>query len=401
MFDYHYQFRRNASNRNVRQVFSEILLNGPLPRNSIAARIGITEASVSRITRHLLDIGLIEETGRYPDRIRPGRRRVALRVSADGCYVAGIAINAFQQDVVVANFRNEVVAEKRLEFSSLDSAEEVLTTAAHELNEIIDESNINRKRLVGCGVAITGAIDPEINKLRHAPALGWTDVAVADLIEGILGVPIFMENIPNAKSLAVRYFGPARKFEDIVLFNCSLAIGVSLTVNGELLKGAKSNVGLIDSLLIPDESTRELLPFDVMAGGVGVLGEPLRMSEIPAGDLAARLTEMIENEHNFPTGGGRSLEQAGRALGYAVMMANALLHPQSVLISGPMIGSSRYRNAATERVSELVGTDFAENKLMFLPLSSREAAQSLAIHHCLADGGFLHQSAQASIVKAA
>ena len=401
MLDFQSQFKRKTSSRNVRHVFSEILLNGPVPRNSIAKRIGITQASVSRITRRLLDLGLIEEVGIYPDDIRPGRKRVAIRVSADGCYVAGIGINAFQQYVVIANFRNEIVAEKKLQYSSIDSATHVLTTAANELNELIDQSNISRDRLAGCGVAIPGAIDPGSNKLKNAPTLGWTNVAVGDLVEDILNTPVFMENIPNAKSLAARYFGPARNLDDIVLFNCSLAVGVSLTVNAKLLKGAKSNVGLIDSMLIPDEQTGRLHPFDSLAGGVAVLGEPSQVARIPACEVANQLIETIANEHDSPSNSGQSLKQAGRALAYAVMIANSLLHPQAVLISGPMIESSLYRNAIVDRVSELVGTKFVKNNLMFYPLSSREAAQSMAIHHCLASEGFLRESAQSVIDKAA
>lgn len=43
--------REDLGARNRRLVLSEILLHGPLSRTVIAARVGLTQASVSRITR--------------------------------------------------------------------------------------------------------------------------------------------------------------------------------------------------------------------------------------------------------------------------------------------------------------------------------------------------------------
>ena len=114
----------NFSNRNERLVLSEILFRGPLPRTEVAERIGLTQASISRITRNLIEAGLVEETGQqYEEAVKPGRKRIGVKARSDGGYVAGIAINAFQQDIVIADLTNGKLAEKRLNFPSLDQAE--------------------------------------------------------------------------------------------------------------------------------------------------------------------------------------------------------------------------------------------------------------------------------------
>lgn len=385
----HLEIRHKASERNKRRILTEILLRGPLPRNLIAERIGITQASVSRITRDLINAGLVEETGHYPDDSKPGRKRIGVQVRADGGFVAGITINAFQQDILIANIGNGTVAEKRLHFNNLEQADDVLETCARQLNQLIDQSGINRNRLFGCGVTITGAIDPLRGKLRHAPALGWTDVSVRSILERALQLPIVIENIPNAKNLAARFFGPAKNINNAVLFNCSLAIGTSLVIDGNLLRGAKSDVGLIENLLVPDaQSTNKLKPLDLMAGGFGIIGEPVQ-SDTEGCRMARRLTEVIEMDSDWCVGATRSLEQAGRALAYAIMVANSFLHPQMILLSGPLINSRVYRNSVQDEVLQLVSLECARNKVEFFRISSQDATQSLAIHHFLIEREFL------------
>ena len=381
----------------MKRVLSEIVLHGPLPRSEIAQRIGITQASVSRITRSLLDTGLIQETGHFPDDPKPGRRRIGIEVCPDGGYFAGIAINAFRQDVAISNMANESIAESRIHFAGLEDADKVLSTCAQALIRLIDDSSIEPSQLVGCGVSISGAVDPRQGRLRDSPTLGWKDVDVRTPIQSILDLPVAIESIPNAKNFAARCFGPAKHLDNVVLFNCSLAIGSSVIADGSLLRGADSNVGLIEKLLIPDaDSGGTLTPLDSIAGGYAVIGNPASSSSTAEFTMAQNLMDVIRQDSNQIAGTTRSLEEAGRGLAYAIMAANSFLHPQTVLLSGPLTESSTYRNAVVEETAKLIDRQFAESKLKFYLISSHEAAHSLAIHHYLHEIGEISNIPRAS-----
>ena len=264
----------------------------------------------------------------------------------------------------------------------------MLPTCASELKQLVSDAGIDRKRLFGCGVTIAGAIEPGQGKVRFSPTLGWSNVDVMSLVEPIIAIPVAVESIPNAKNLAAHCFGPTRGKRTVVLFNCSLGIGASLLVDNVLLRGPESNVGMIDSMLIPDENTGEMHSFDLMAGGFGVIGDTRTKAKHSGCEQARRLIEAIEDNSLGKVQVHRSLEQAGRSLAFVIMMANSFLHPQTILLSGPMIESSVYRNAVLDRVSQLIGKHFAEEKIVFYRLSNRDAARSLAIHHFLVDNGF-------------
>ena len=393
MFSDHFnnfpELRYQQSERNNKLVLSEILLRGPLSRTEIAQRVGITQASVSRITRNFLDSGLIEETGQYGDETKPGRRSIGVQIKANGAYVAGVAINAFQQDVVISNLGNNTIAARRLQFSNLENADPVLGACSQTLNQLILESGIDRNLLIGCGVTISGAIDPVQGRLNHATTLGWQDLEVRQVFESNLKIPVVVENIPNSKNLAARYFGPAKHINNVILFNCSLAIGASLLIDGNILRGAKSEVGLIDSLLIPDpEESGRYRPLDQLAGGFGILGESMLNTSVKCFKMAKRLTRVIELDATELGKTNRSLEQAGSSMANAIMCANAFLHPQKILLSGPLIENSVYRRALVEAATQMIGSTFVNQSLKPYLISSVEAARSLAIHHFLLGSGF-------------
>ena len=378
------QTREELGQRNRRLVLRQVLFRGPISRSAIATRIGLTQATVSRITRELIDAGLIEEGDAIADR-RPGRRFVGLRIKPTGCFIAGISINVFRQDVMVADLTNAPIASRRLRFGSLDDAEAVLRETAGALDALIDETGLDRERLVGCGIVVTGSVDPLRCRLRSAPALGWTDVDLGETVGSRLKVPVFADSIPNAKNLTAHGFGSAKGLDDVALLNVSLAVGCSLMLDGRLLRGPEFNAGLIESFAIPEERTGALRPLDHIAGGLAVVGEMEGKLSANGSRAASRLVEIMRDAAAGDAPSRAALNRAGRALAFAVTSIHAILHPEVVLLSGPLIESESYCAGVRQRIVELAGPEFLNKRLRFSHLSNQEAACSLAIFRALVE----------------
>ncbi|MBF2760192.1 MAG: ROK family transcriptional regulator [Ectothiorhodospiraceae bacterium AqS1] len=379
---------------NRRRVLAEIHLNGPIARSRIAANTGLTPASISRIARSLIDSGLIEEGEPAAIEPRVGRKFVDLRIRPGSRYLSAIAINAFRQDVVVADFTNRIVAHRRLRFPDLNDAEAVIETCASTLALLIDELDIDRRALSGCGIAITGAVDTSVNRLRSAPALGWGDVDLQSIVLRHLDCPIHSDNIPNAKNLAAHCFGPTRKADHVLLFNASLAIGCSLMIEGRLFRGHECRAGMIESMRIPQGEGGRLLPVDRVAGGIGVLGETKERPD--AGD-AERLVDLMAKAEAGDAGYCERLRSAGRSLGTVILNADSLLHPDRLLLSGPLLDASAYLEGALEEIARWMPQHTIKDRLAIVPMTSYEAAQSLAVHALLfRDEGFVRRCGPSS-----
>jgi len=378
--------QEDVGDNNRRIILSEILFHGPVSRSVIAERVGLTAASVSRITRNLIESGLVEEGEHYSDSPRRGRKSIRLRIRPDGGFIASIAINVFCQDIVIADLANGELAHKRLRFSDLTNACGVIKECAQALQKLIEESGINLERFVGCSVIVSGAVDPATGILQSSPALGWYNVDVRQIVTSTLNLPITVESIANAKTLAARYFGPAKSAQNVVLANCSLAISASIFIDGKLIRGIGASAGLVDKMLIPEESDGALVPIDHIAGGFGVI--QLKPSiETDTGTLhASELVETLAQENNGDRIAQVKLNKAGRALGWFIAQTNALLHPEQFLVSGPMIESDAYCEGIRMRLVELIGEEYVSKTLRFYRITSHGAAQSLAVYHFLVSG---------------
>ncbi|MCY4148400.1 MAG: ROK family transcriptional regulator [Gammaproteobacteria bacterium] len=389
---------RDVSGRGRHFVMLEIMKHGPLSRSEIARRIGITEASVSRITREFIDAGLIEETGFIRGPSQPGRKRIGVQIRAEAGYVAAIALNAFSQDIVIGNIASQIVARRRLHFTDMSSAAEVLKTCAAELLDLIAHAGLEKREILNFATILTGSIDPVGMKVFNAFPIDWQDVDVKAILNRQLGSPLVLESISNAKNLAARCNSSTRKLDNVVLFNCSLTIGCSVLSEGRLLRGHESRVGMIDSLRVPG-ANGEMKPVNAAAGGIALINETDSLNSSRGKDLenfSALLSNVIDGNSQEPlVSGACTLYQAGYSLGYAIMNFHSILHPQRILVSGPLIASSQYRGGITNAVEKYIGLDCAQNRIEFLDMQSYQAALSLAVQHFLLLSGEATESIRA------
>jgi predicted NBD/HSP70 family sugar kinase len=369
--------------RNSRAILAEIMFRGPVARTVIAKRIGLTAATVSRISRELIDAGIIEEGEAEEDPSRRGRRFVGLKVRPKGCFVAGISINAFRQDVVLADMTNAVLASHRMHFDDLSNPDEVISKSVIELNKLIEKSDINRDRLIACGFIIAGAVDPVKGILRSSPALGWGTVNVDKIVRKNLNIPIFLESIANSKNLTAHSFGSTQGEDNVLLFNASLAIGCSILLDGRLIRGSKANAGLIENMQVWDKDAAEYKSIDQVAGGISIINSEDGSVSQSSDKHARQLSEIINAGNDVEEEIIKRLKRAGGALAYVISMSHALLHSDIVLVSGPLIESEIYCDAVRERLKSLINPEFIHETLRFHTMQDFEAAKSLAIYQAL------------------
>ncbi|MFT5504772.1 MAG: putative NBD/HSP70 family sugar kinase [Gammaproteobacteria bacterium] len=385
--------RMELGEQNRRLVLAEILYHRLIARAQIAANVQLTAASVSRITKDLIAIGLVEEGEPFVENNRAGRKFVGLRIKPDSCFVTAISINAFRQDIVVADLANNVIASKKLTFDRLSNAEQVLDRCAQSLNKLVTKVGIDRSRLVGCGIAITGSTDPDQLVLRTAPALNWGPTQVADIVRKHIDCPIYLDNIANAKNITAHCFGPTGQINNVLLFNVSLAIGCSLMINGHIYRGADFQGGIIESMMIPDFKLGKLVPIDQIAGGHSVLNPN---SNDPQGK---QLDQVISAAARGDKMAQSALESAGSALAIAVHNTHSLLHPQAVIVSGPLLESDYYQRSFTQSLKSLMGEAAVDAHILISPMSSLQAAQSLVIYQSIMQTDFTQLAAFQSLAS--
>ena len=332
-------------------VLQQIFTDGPVSRTQVAQATGLTGAAISRITRELLDAGLICEGEKFGDSSKPGRRSVEIDLAPDGAYVLGFGAGAFEQWVQLANQRGDCIGRRRVHLLRDKEPRRVIEAIARQAQDLVRAAKIDRKRLFGLGVAIAGVVNYESGTVLRSPNLGWRDVALRDMLGQMLRIPVQVESLHHALNLAEWRLGPTQGMRNIVVVNCVLGIGASVLADGRLIRGGTRAAGQIGHMHVAGASglctcgRRGCL--DTVASGYAILTElglvPERTTPREHDENAADLLlQAMERERAEDKTACTAFRIAGKQLGRALNAVWALADPETIVLTGPLAQARSY-----------------------------------------------------------
>lgn len=270
-----------AQNRNL--VLAQILRQPPISRSAIGQALNLNAASVSRITRELIDARLVRESGLADAQGRPGRRFVGLMPNGAGGFVVGIGLNAFRQSVTLANLENEKIAEWVSPRAPGRDGNTFIRQCIGKAAEMVLAHVSDRQRLLGVGVAVAADLDKQAGVILGAPTFGWTQpVPIAELVAEKLGAPLAMEVPSHAINVAEAEYGQGKAYRNVTTLHCSLGFGMG--VRKQDPGGARVEFGrVLTRAMVPDGSGGKL---DAYCGGISFLNETIGAEQVAANPIS-------------------------------------------------------------------------------------------------------------------
>jgi predicted NBD/HSP70 family sugar kinase len=329
--------------QNRSRLLNEIVNNDVRSRPHLAQRLDLSLMAVTRITRELIDVGLIEEG---PRTVRPdlsGRRPAELALNPSGAFVLGLGLYAYEQSAVLMDLSGRILRRSNLETCrGQTSAESLLTWAAQIQQELLGK-NIDPLRVLGAGVAITGNVDAEQGVLLDSPYLGWPRTEIVAPLRDRLKLPVTVSSTANALIAAARRSGG--NLDNAVLFNVGFAIGGGILMDGHIARGAHFKAGQVGHLQV-DRNGRPCSCgrkgcLNAVASGWAALAD---LGEVEGhtnsaeefGASRGKLMKLLRRESKGEVSACKALRLAGRQLGRVASQLHIALDPASILLSGPV-----------------------------------------------------------------
>lgn len=232
-----------------KQVLWQLRSNGPASRSDLALRLDASNTALTKITRELLALDLIEELDLDADRTR-GRPAVPLSISARGGYAVGAAVHRGLLEVTLLDYAGVPIGAATEAFDSPEPRvfADALLRILHRLTA---EKSLLTRRLLGVGIGVPGAAISRDGRRRWTVTglEGWRDVPLDEVIGDYLGLPVWIENDANAAALGEYYAGGLiGQYSTVVVILLGHGIGAGVIAAGELLKGEMGNAGDIGRL---------------------------------------------------------------------------------------------------------------------------------------------------------
>jgi glucokinase len=108
---------------------------------------------------------------------------------------------------------------------------------AEAIAEVVDVLRTTHPDVTAVGLGAAGFVDETRSTVVFAPNLAWRDEPIKDKVEGLVGLPVIVENDANAMAWGEARFGAGRGEEFLVCVTLGTGIGGGIIVGGQLYRG--------------------------------------------------------------------------------------------------------------------------------------------------------------------
>jgi predicted NBD/HSP70 family sugar kinase len=304
-------------------------LSGPIARTAIARQLGLSPATVTSITRELIDSGLVRVADRAPS--AGGRPAMLLELVGEAATAFGVKIAADHLVGVLVDLDAAVLERHETQLDA--GAANAVDAIAAVLGDWLGPAQ-RRAPILGLGLGVPGVVDADRGTVT-APLIGWEGVPLRDRLQEALQVPVLVDNDVNTLAISERLYGRGRSAENFVTVTLGRGIGLGIVAGGDIYHGFGGGAGEFGHVTAVPDGPR------CTCGKHGCLealvADPMLVAQAREGGIIGR-DGTIETLWAKAAAGDREalaiFERAGALLGREVASLVNVLSPQLVLVSG-------------------------------------------------------------------
>lgn len=228
-----------AINRST--VLNIVKAEGPISRTDIVRFSGLSPATVSEITADLIAQGLLYEKAAGDS--TGGRPPILLALNHDAAYVLGLKLAERHISAALTDIEATILSTLTVPVTGVTAVERAVEALAGVVEQVIAQAGVARGRITGVGIGLAGVIDAERGTCRYSPILGWREVPLKQLVEGRIGIPVYIDNDVNTLAMAEKWFGAGQGVDDFLVVTVGRGVGLGIVANGQFYRGTRGGGG--------------------------------------------------------------------------------------------------------------------------------------------------------------
>ncbi|ENM5761789.1 ROK family protein [Vibrio mimicus] len=326
---------------NAGRVYKLIDQKGPISRIDLSKESELAPASITKITRELIDAHLIHETT-VQEAISRGRPAVGLQTNNIGWQFLSMRLGRGYLTIALHELGGEVLIDTKIDIHEIDQ-DDVLARLLFEIEEFFQTYAAQLDRVTSIAITLPGLVNSEQGIVLQMPHYNVKNLALGPEIYKATGLPVFVANDTRAWALAEKLFGHSQDVDNSVLISIHHGLGAGIVLDGRVLQGRHGNIGELGHIQIDPNGKR------CHCGNYGCL-ETVASSQAIRDQVKSRILagepsclEVIEDisieDICAAAADGDPLavdviQQLGRYLGAAIAIVINLFNPDKVLIGG-------------------------------------------------------------------
>lgn len=339
---------------NDRATLELLLTEGALTRAELGRRTGLSRVTASQSLSRLQSRGLVEVVGSRSGGRGPNAEVYAVREHVGRA--VGLDVRASGVGVVVSS-----VTGVELERTWVPVGDEqVLDVAERVTRSVLDAAHVQPGDVLSAVAGVPGLVDPGSGDVAFSYDLPAAGAGVRGALAHRTGLRLALENDVNLAAVAENRLGRARGHSDFVLAWIGAGVGLSVTVDGRLHRGASGAAGEIGYLPVPGVPLPERVDHVSQGSFQRLVGTPALavLADQHGLDLPAhRDAVAVARAVAHASGGGHDmfLNEVARRIALGVAAVCTVLDPGLVVLSGEtgLAGGDRLASAVGEHVARI------------------------------------------------
>lgn len=329
--------------RNLSAVLRAILAQEPISRSEIARITGLSAGTVTKLAAPLVAAGLLKNGGQVSSRGDVGRPGVPLAIDASSRAVIGMHIGLMRTTVGLIDLRGELLSQAVLEHVGSDrSAAALLEQAEPAVADLV--RNSERRSILGLGASVGGWVDRSDATVIEHPALGWTAVPLASMIQERIPVPVLVDSSFRAHALAEAWFGAGTGVRSMVHLFVGNVVGAALVIDRLIHYGPRSASGQLTHFPLEGVqgarcSCGKRNCLQTVGSDVGMLTTGIEKGLIPDGEI---LGSLVARARTGDRSAGKLLRDRARQVGQVVSAIFQMINPEIVVLAGGILEAPEY-----------------------------------------------------------
>lgn len=236
--------------KNRNGVFRYICKNGTVSNPDISYHLKISLPTATQITKELIAEGLVEERGEMQS--TGGRRAKALSAVTDAGLAVGLDITKNHIALLLTNIVGEILKYERI-YQPFAVGEAYYQEVSDKLEAFLDESGIDRDKVLGVGISFPGIIDLERKLITDSHILGVKELSFAS-VGKFFSYPCSFLNDANAGAYAEGYHN--EEAERFFYLSLSNTVGGAVFSKKELIQGKNFRCGEVGHMTVVIDGER-------------------------------------------------------------------------------------------------------------------------------------------------
>ncbi|APF83436.1 TPA: ROK family protein [Vibrio cholerae] len=326
---------------NAGRVYKLIDQKGPISRIDLSKESELAPASITKITRELIDAHLIHETT-VQEAISRGRPAVGLQTNNLGWQFLSMRLGRGYLTIALHELGGEVLIDTKIDIHEIDQ-DDVLARLLFEIEEFFQTYAAQLDRVTSIAITLPGLVNSEQGIVLQMPHYNVKNLALGPEIYKATGLPVFVANDTRAWALAEKLFGHSQDVDNSVLISIHHGLGAGIVLDGRVLQGRHGNIGELGHIQIDPQGKRchcgNYGCLETVASSQAIRDQVTARIQVGEPSCLATVEEISIEDICAAAADGDPLavdviQQLGRYLGAAIAIVINLFNPEKILIGG-------------------------------------------------------------------